>query len=87
ARFKASNLVGAGCAAGITAIDLATDLLSAYPVSYALVVNIEAVTFTWYAGKELDMLLPNCFFRMGSPAILLSNHRTNRWRDKYELKQ
>ncbi|KAL3533178.1 hypothetical protein ACH5RR_006699 [Cinchona calisaya] len=86
-KIQSFHLGGMGCAAGITAIDLAKDLLSAYPPSYALVVSIEAVTFTWYPGNELDMLLPNCFFRMGSAAILLSNHRTDRWRAKYELKQ
>ncbi|CDP14255.1 unnamed protein product [Coffea canephora] len=86
-KIQSFNLGGMGCAAGVTAIDLAKDLLSAYPGSYALVVSIEAMTFTWYAGRELDMLLPNCFFRMGSAAILLSNHPTDRWRAKYELKQ
>ncbi|CAI9098988.1 OLC1v1035731C1 [Oldenlandia corymbosa var. corymbosa] len=86
-KIQSFNLGGMGCAAGITAVDLAKDLLNAYPGSYALVVSLEAMTFTWYAGKELDMLLPNCFFRMGSAAILLSNHRTDRWRAKYELKQ
>lgn len=86
-KIQSFNLGGMGCAAGITAIDLAKDLLNAYPGSYALVVSLEAMTFTWYAGKELDMLLPNCFFRMGSAAILLSNHHSDRWRAKYELKQ
>lgn len=86
-KIQSFHLGGMGCASGIAAIDLAKDLLSAYPPSYALVVSLEAVTFTWYPGKELDMLLPNCFFRMGSAAILLSNHRTDRWRAKYELKQ
>jgi 3-ketoacyl-CoA synthase len=33
------NLGGMGCAAGIIAIDLAKDLLNAYPHSYALVVS------------------------------------------------
>ncbi|THG14101.1 3-ketoacyl-CoA synthase 15-like [Camellia sinensis] len=81
------NLGGMGCAAGIVAIDLARDLLSAYPASYALVVSTEVVTFSWYTGNDLDMLLPNCFFRMGAAAMLLSNHLLDRWRAKYELKQ
>ncbi|KAK3006415.1 hypothetical protein RJ639_016681 [Escallonia herrerae] len=81
------NLGGMGCAAGIIAIDLAKDLLSAYPGSYALVVSTEVVSFTWYNGNDLDMLLPNCFFRMGAAAMLLSNHRLDWWRAKYELKQ
>ncbi|KAA8535883.1 hypothetical protein F0562_030886 [Nyssa sinensis] len=81
------NLGGMGCAAGIIAIDLARDLLNAYPGSYALVVSTEVVSFAWYSGKDLDMLLPNCFFRMGAAAMLLSNHRLDWWHAKYELKQ
>lgn len=81
------NLGGMGCAAGLVAIDLARDLLSAYPGSYALVVSTEVVSFTWYGGNELDMLLPNCFFRMGAAAVLLSNRLLDRWRAKYQLKQ
>ncbi|XP_058113230.1 3-ketoacyl-CoA synthase 10-like [Magnolia sinica] len=81
------NLGGMGCAAGVIAIDLAKDLLNAHPGTYALVVSTEIVAFTWYAGNDIDMLLPNCFFRMGAAAMLLSNRRLDRWRSKYELKQ
>ncbi|XP_052199732.1 3-ketoacyl-CoA synthase 15-like [Diospyros lotus] len=81
------NLGGMGCAAGIIAIDLARDLLSAWPGTYALVVSTEVVSFAWYGGDELDMLLPNCFFRMGAAAVLLSNRRLDWWRAKYQLKQ
>ncbi|WVY92861.1 hypothetical protein V8G54_031949 [Vigna mungo] len=81
------NLGGMGCGAGITAIDLAKDLLDAYPRTYALVVSTEAVSSTWYSGNDIEMQLPNCFFRMGAAAIVLSNFRLDRWRAKYELKQ
>lgn len=81
------NLGGMGCSAGIIAIDLAKDLLNAYPGSYALVVSTEVVSNTWYGGNEADMLLPNCFFRMGAAAVLLSSCRLDRWRSKYEFKQ
>ncbi|OIV96159.1 hypothetical protein TanjilG_13091 [Lupinus angustifolius] len=81
------NLGGMGCAAGIIAIDLAKDLLDAYPNSYALVVSTESVSYSWYTGNDTDMLIPNCFFRMGAAAIMLSNFRFDRWRAKYELKQ
>ncbi|KAJ0089935.1 hypothetical protein Patl1_13988 [Pistacia atlantica] len=81
------NLGGMGCAAGIIAIDLARDLLIAYPGSYALVVSTEVVSHTWYNGNDPDMLLPNCFFRMGAGALLLSSCRLDRWRSKYQLKQ
>lgn len=81
------NLGGMGCAGGIVAIDLAKDLLGAYPGSYALVVSAEVTNFSWYNGNDLDMLLPNCFLRMGAAAMLLSNCLLDRWRAKYELKQ
>ncbi|KAF9616765.1 hypothetical protein IFM89_032318 [Coptis chinensis] len=81
------NLGGMGCSAGTVAIDLARDLLNAHPGSYALVVSTEVVSFTWYTGNDKDMLLPNCFFRMGAAAMFLSNCRLDRWRSKYELKQ
>ncbi|KAF6149355.1 hypothetical protein GIB67_016893 [Kingdonia uniflora] len=81
------NLGGMGCAAGVIAIDLAKDLLAAHPGSYALVVSTEVVSFTWYNGKDKDMLFPNCFFRMGAAAMMLSNQHLDKWRAKYELKQ
>ncbi|KAI4335032.1 hypothetical protein L6164_013718 [Bauhinia variegata] len=81
------NLGGMGCSAGIIAVDLAKDLLDAYPASYALVVSTEAVSYSWYNGNDFEMLLPNCFFRMGAAAVMLSNFRLDRWRAKYQLKQ
>ncbi|XP_031504463.1 3-ketoacyl-CoA synthase 10-like [Nymphaea colorata] len=81
------NLGGMGCAAGAIAIDLARALLDSRPGTYALVVSTEIITATWYAGKDIAMLLPNCFLRMGATAVLLTNRRLDRWRAKYELKQ
>ncbi|GMG99240.1 hypothetical protein Nepgr_001080 [Nepenthes gracilis] len=81
------NLGGMGCAAGMIAIDLAHDLLGAYPGSYALIVSTEIVSLSWYTGNEFDMVIPNCFLRMGSAAVLLSSHRLDRWKAKYSLKQ
>lgn len=85
--IQSFNLGGMGCAAGTVAIDLAQDLLNVYPGSYALVVSTEIVSHTWYTGKDLDMMLPNCFLRMGGAAMLLSNRRFARFKAKYELKQ
>jgi 3-ketoacyl-CoA synthase len=31
------------------------------------------------------MLMPNCLFRVGGAAILLSNRRRDAWRAKYQL--
>lgn len=79
------NLGGMGCSAGIISLDLARDMLQANPNSYAVVVSTEMVGFNWYPGKERSMLIPNCFFRMGCSAILLSNRRRDYARAKYRL--
>ncbi|KAJ6799186.1 3-ketoacyl-CoA synthase 10-like [Iris pallida] len=79
------NLGGMGCSAGIIAVDLARDILQANPNNYAVVVSTEAVNFTWYPGKNRSMLIPNCFFRMGCSAVLLSNRRRDFGRAKYQL--
>ncbi|KAH9305887.1 hypothetical protein KI387_010291 [Taxus chinensis] len=79
------NLGGMGCSAGIISLDLARDMLQAHPNSHAVVVSTEMITFNWYTGTERSMLMPNCFFRMGCAAILLSNKRKDRRRAKYEL--
>ncbi|KAL1291020.1 hypothetical protein HN51_059569 [Arachis hypogaea] len=79
------NLGGMGCSAGIIAVDLARDILQSNPNNYAVVVSTEMVGFNWYQGKERSMLLPNCFFRMGCSATLLSNRRRDYSRAKYRL--
>ncbi|KAM7268384.1 hypothetical protein ACFE04_010550 [Oxalis oulophora] len=85
--IQSYNLGGMGCAAGIVAIDLAKDLLNVYRGAYALVVSTEVVSYTWYSGNDHSLLLPNCYFRMGAAAMLLSSRKIDRWRAKYELKQ
>ncbi|XP_057957742.1 3-ketoacyl-CoA synthase 10 [Malania oleifera] len=79
------NLGGMGCSAGIIAVDLARDMLQANPNNYALVVSTEMVAYNWYPGRERSMLIPNCFFRMGCSALLLSNRRRDYRRAKYRL--
>ncbi|KAL8107431.1 3-ketoacyl-CoA synthase 10-like [Apium graveolens] len=79
------NLGGMGCSAGIIALDLARDMLQANPNNYAVVVSTEMVGYNWYPGKDRSMLIPNCFFRMGSSAVLLSNRRRDFTRAKYRL--
>ncbi|XP_016501723.1 3-ketoacyl-CoA synthase 11 [Nicotiana tabacum] len=78
------NLGGMGCSAGLISIDLAKDLLQVHPNTYALVLSMENITLNWYFGNEKSMLLPNCLFRMGGAAVLLSNKRSDR-RSKYQL--
>ncbi|KAL8470649.1 hypothetical protein ACS0TY_033273 [Phlomoides rotata] len=82
---KSFNLSGMGCSASLISIDLARDLLQQYPNSNAVVISTEILTPNCYLGKERAMLLPNCLFRMGGAAILLSNRRADRRRAKYRL--
>jgi 3-ketoacyl-CoA synthase len=56
-----------------------------HPNSTALVVSTEIVTPNFYQGTRRDMLLPNCLFRMGAAAVLLSNRRREARRAKYRL--
>ncbi|KAI3682091.1 hypothetical protein L2E82_50123 [Cichorium intybus] len=79
------NLGGMGCSAGIIAVDLANDMLQANMNSVAVVVSTEMVAYNWYPGRDRSMLIPNCFFRMGCSALLLSNRRRDYRRAKYKL--
>ncbi|KAM0952727.1 putative very-long-chain 3-oxoacyl-CoA synthase [Dioscorea sansibarensis] len=79
------NLSGMGCSAGVISIDLARELLQAHPNSIALVISTEIITPNYYAGTERAMLLPNCLFRVGAAAVLLSNRRPDSVLAKYRL--
>lgn len=79
------NLAGMGCSAGVIAVDLAAKLLQLHSNSYALVVSTENITQNWYFGNQRSMLLPNCLFRVGCSAVVLSNRRLDYWRAKYQL--
>ncbi|CAD5194764.1 unnamed protein product [Musa acuminata subsp. malaccensis] len=83
--IRSFNLSGMGCSAGLISIDLARDLLQVHPGSNALVISTEIITPNFYAGNQRAMLLPNCLFRMGAAAILLSNRRRDAGRAKYRL--
>ncbi|KAG6507533.1 3-ketoacyl-CoA synthase 4-like [Zingiber officinale] len=79
------NLGGMGCSASLIAVDLARDLLQVHNPAYAIVVSTENLTYNLYAGRRREMLVPNCIFRMGGAAVLLSNRRADRSRAKYRL--
>ena len=83
--IKSLNLGGMGCSAGVISIDLAKDLLQVHGGEYAIVVSTENITQNWYFGNKRSMLLPNCLFRMGGAAVLLSNKAKDRSRAKYQL--
>ncbi|XP_042468574.1 3-ketoacyl-CoA synthase 20-like [Zingiber officinale] len=83
--IQSFNLGGMGCSAGLISIDLAKQLLQVHWNVNALVVSTENITLNWYFGNNRSMLVPNCLFRLGCAAVLLTNRRSARWRAKYQL--
>ncbi|EXB37130.1 3-ketoacyl-CoA synthase 4 [Morus notabilis] len=83
--IRSFNLGGMGCSAGVIAIDLVKDMLQVHRNTYAVVVSFENITQNWYFGNKKSMLIPNCLFRVGGAAILLSNKSSDRRRAKYKL--
>ncbi|KAI8549668.1 hypothetical protein RHMOL_Rhmol06G0042700 [Rhododendron molle] len=83
--IRSFNLGGMGCSAGVIAVDLAKDLLQVHRNTYAVVVSTENITQNWYFGNKKAMLIPNCLFRVGGSAVLLSNKSGDRRRAKYKL--
>ncbi|KVI01977.1 3-ketoacyl-CoA synthase 9-like [Cynara cardunculus var. scolymus] len=83
--IKTFNIGGMGCSAGVIAVDLAKDMLQVHRNSYAVVVSMENITQNWYFGNKKSMLIPNCLFRVGGAAVLLSNKSADKRRAKYKL--
>ncbi|XP_047316383.1 3-ketoacyl-CoA synthase 4-like [Impatiens glandulifera] len=83
--IRSFNLGGMGCSAGVIAVDLAKDLLQIHRKTYAVVVSTENITQNWYFGNKKSMLIPNCLFRVGGSAVLLTNKSSERRRAKYKL--
>ena len=79
------QLGGMGCSAGLISIKLARDLLQVFPGKYAVVVSTENITQNLYDGNRRDMQVPNCLFRIGAAAVLLTNKWSESWRSKYQL--
>ncbi|KAL6615275.1 hypothetical protein ACP70R_037545 [Stipagrostis hirtigluma subsp. patula] len=74
ADVKTVNLSGMGCSAGLVSVGLAKNLLQvAPPGTHVLTVSTEILSSQYYVGTERAMLLPNCIFRMGAAALILSN--------------
>nr|XP_043630170.1 3-ketoacyl-CoA synthase 4-like [Erigeron canadensis] len=82
---KTFNIGGMGCSAGVIALDLAKDVLQAHRNTYAIIVSMENIVEEWYAGNKKSMLIPNCLFRIGCSAVLLSNKYTDKFYAKYKL--
>jgi 3-ketoacyl-CoA synthase len=74
ADVKVVNLSGMGCSAGLVSVGLAKNVLqTAPPGTRVLIVSTEILSSQYYVGTERAMLLPNCLFRMGAAAMILSN--------------
>ncbi|KAG5526647.1 hypothetical protein RHGRI_032797 [Rhododendron griersonianum] len=71
--------------AGVISLDLAKDMLQVHRNTYAVVVSTENITQNWYFGNKKSMLIPNCLFRVGGAAVLLSNKPADHGRSKYKL--
>ncbi|KAI8549667.1 hypothetical protein RHMOL_Rhmol06G0042700 [Rhododendron molle] len=82
---KKIGILVVNCSAGVIAVDLAKDLLQVHRNTYAVVVSTENITQNWYFGNKKAMLIPNCLFRVGGSAVLLSNKSGDRRRAKYKL--
>ncbi|CAA7030439.1 unnamed protein product [Microthlaspi erraticum] len=83
--IRSFNLGGMGCSAGVIGVDLAKDMLLLHRNTYAVVVSAENITLNWYLGTNKSMLVPNCLFRVGGAAVLLSNKSGDKRRAKYRL--
>ncbi|WVZ70267.1 hypothetical protein U9M48_018944 [Paspalum notatum var. saurae] len=71
---RSVNLSGMGCSAALISIGLAKNILQvAPPGTRVLIVSTEILSSQYYVGMDRSMLLPNCLFRMGAAAMILSN--------------
>ncbi|KAF6986814.1 hypothetical protein CFC21_004533 [Triticum aestivum] len=74
ADVRSFNLSGMGCSAALVSVGLVRNILRvARPGTRALIVSTEILSSTYYTGTDPSMLLPNCLFRMGAAAMILSN--------------
>ncbi|MCE2055447.1 hypothetical protein HAX54_042585 [Datura stramonium] len=79
------NLTGMGCTAGLLAIRLANQLLQVHENTCALILSTENTTDCIYVGNDESKFIPNCTFRVGGAAILLSNRPSHKKFSKYQL--
>ncbi|XP_060182152.1 3-ketoacyl-CoA synthase 20-like [Lycium barbarum] len=74
-----------GCTTGLLAIRLANQLLQVRENTCALILSTENTTDCIYVGNDMSKFIPNCTFRVGGAAILLSNRPSDKKFSKYEL--
>ncbi|KAL0221528.1 hypothetical protein RCL1_001382 [Eukaryota sp. TZLM3-RCL] len=76
-------LVGAGCAEGLIAVDIAQSFLQSKR-GRVLIVSVQPCSVT-YLGNQRSMLIPNCLFRLGCSAVLVSNLKRDASLAKFDL--
>ena len=84
-QISSANIANTIQAWGAPQLDLHSShfpVLQRYPHARAVVVSTENITQNWYFGNERSMLIPNCLFRVGGAACLLSNRLQDSWRAK-----
>ncbi|KQK16807.1 3-ketoacyl-CoA synthase 6 [Brachypodium distachyon] len=75
---RSVNLSGMGCSAALVSVGLVRNILKISPPgTNALIVSTEILSSQYYIGTDRSMLLPNCLFRMGAAATILSNSPEN----------
>ncbi|KAF9593879.1 hypothetical protein IFM89_025721 [Coptis chinensis] len=84
--IKVFNLSGMGCSASLIAINLVQSVFKSYKNALAVVVSSESIAPSWYSGFNKSMMLPNCLFRTGGCAILLTNNPSLKHKAIFKLK-
>lgn len=84
--IKVFNLSGMGCSASLISVDVARNIFKSYKDVNALVVSSESLSPNWYTGNDRSMILPNCLFRLGGCAMLLTNKRALKDRAMFKLR-
>ena len=84
--IKVYNLSGMGCSASLISVDIVRNVFKSNKNLYALVVTTESMAPNWYSGNDKSMILPNCLFRSGGCAILLTNKRALKHRAMFRFK-
>ncbi|KAH7277295.1 hypothetical protein KP509_39G044300 [Ceratopteris richardii] len=81
------NLSGMGCSASAISLNLAQSLMRVHCNSYAMVVSAGNITRNYYCGNRRSMMIPNCLYRVGAAALLLSNKPRDATRSTYGLER
>ena len=84
--IKVYNLSGMGCSASLISVDIVRNIFKSNKNLYALVVTTESMAPNWYSGNDKSMILPNCLFRSGGCAVLLTNKRALKHRAMFRFK-